>query len=330
MHNGWSNKTLEDKSEINHQNKKCTSHQTNINHNSSDNKNVDVVVTKYKRAAAFLWTVLHAQGCQLPTSECPFQGCSDTKRLVVHIQSCAACPGQNCPVAYDGCHQARKLIGHYRECRKRQRTQRKKERTSHCLLCTLLGRHKPIRIRRDRSYEKNSEGKDSNLIVTEGVSHVVNPCGSSGVPVSPLTLTRSLSATIMPPPPPRPRTASLGSIQFSHSSPMSMCALSLSDSGEEIFSEKNNSTNCRARSGSLDNRKVNAKPSNFAIDPTVEAHLTYPTMRNETIRSCESPTSNLPIQDRCRRRSLSCSNMSSGGDCDTILEESSSDDMHHR
>jgi len=32
-----------------------------ISLNSFDDKNVDVVIKKYKLAAAFLWTLLHAQ-----------------------------------------------------------------------------------------------------------------------------------------------------------------------------------------------------------------------------------------------------------------------------
>jgi len=323
MRHGCSNNTPEKKSEINHQNESGPTRESEIKHNSPDDKNVDVVVTKYKRAAAFLWTVIHAQGCLLPVPECHVQGCSDTKRLLVHIQSCTASAGHTCPISYAGCQQARKLIGHYKDCRKKQLTQRKRVRKSQCLLCTLLGRHnKTIKTRRDGIYQTSSEHTESNLKDREGLNAVVKPRGSSVVPVSPMALTRSASAQIMPPPPPRPRTASLGSIQFSHSSPMSMCSLTLSDSGEENFGENINSAICRARSGSLDNKKVEAKSTIFEIDPTVEAHLTHPTGRDENIMSCDSPTSYLSTQHRFRQRSLSCSNMSSGGCCDTVLEES--------
>lgn len=61
MRHGCSNKTPEKKSEINLQNESSPTHESEMKHNSSDDKNVDVVVTKYKRAAAFLWTVIHAQ-----------------------------------------------------------------------------------------------------------------------------------------------------------------------------------------------------------------------------------------------------------------------------
>jgi len=322
MRQGWSNKTLENESEINHRNENDPAHDIGINHNSSDDKNVDVVVTKYKRAAAFLWTVLHAQGCELPADECYVQGCSDAKRLLVHIQSCTACAGHTCPISYVGCHQARKLIGHYRECRKKQHAQRKRGSKSQCLLCTLLGRHKPIKTRRDGICQASFERAESNIIGKEGVRTVVEPRGCTVVPVSPLALTRTPSAQIMPPPPPRPRTASLGSFKLSQNSPMSMCSLTLSESVEKNFCENINSAICRARSGSLDNRSVDTKSSTFEIDPTVEAHLAHPMRRDENIISCESPATYLPTQHRFRQRSLSCTNMSSGGGCDTVLEES--------
>jgi len=340
MRHGCSNKTPEKKSEINLQNESSPTHESEMKHNSSDDKNVDVVVTKYKRAAAFLWTVIHAQGCQLPVPECHVQGCSDTKRLLVHIQSCTASAGHACPISYGGCQQARKLIGHYKDCRKTQLAQRKRVKKSQCLLCTLLGRHKPIKTRRDGIYQTSSEHTEPNPKDREGLNAVVKARGSTVVPVSPMALTRgpstrstvvpvspmvltrSPSAQFMPPPPPRPRTASLGSIPLSHSSPMSMCSLTLSDNGEEKFGENINSAICRARSGSLDNKKVEATSSNFDNDPTVEAHLTHPTGRNENIMSCDSPKSYLPAQHRFRQRSFSCSNMSSSGCCDTVLEES--------
>jgi len=295
--------------------------ESGINLNNFDDRNVDIVVAKYKRAAAFLWTVLHAQGCQLSGLKCHIQGCSDTKRLLVHILSCPAYPGHACPVLYDGCHQARKLIGHYRECRKRQHAQRNKEQKSQCLLCTLLGRHKPMRIARDKVYQLNLETKPD-------VRSNLDPSDGATLPVSSLTITRSLSE-IMPPPPPRPRTDSLGSIHFPRCTRMSLCPLNLSGNDEHKYCENNNSSICRSRSGSLDDSKVRTKSSSINIDPTIELHLAHPSIRNEEGRSYGSSECDLPIRHGRRRRSMSCSNMSSSNRCDTILEETPPDDMDH-
>lgn len=293
--------------------------ESGINLNNFDDNNVDIVVAKYKRAAAFLWTVLHAQGCRLSPLKCHIQGCSDTKRLLVHILSCTAYPGHTCPVGYDGCHQARRLIGHYRECRKIQHAQRSKEQKSQCLLCTLLGRHKPMRIARDKICQVTPETE-------RGVNSIVDPSDSAAAPVSPLTLTRSLSE-IMPPPPPRPRTGTLGCIHFPRCTRMAICPLTLSGNDEHKYCESINSSTCRTRSGSLDDSKVSAKSSSINIDPTVELNLAHPPRRDQEVRSYGTHESDLSIRHRGRRRSMSCSNMSSSDRCDTILEETQPDNM---
>jgi len=285
--------------------------ESEINLNSIGDKNVDVVITKYKLAAAFLWTLLHAQGCRLPASECPIKGCADTKRLLVHVMSCTACPGHACPMSYSGCHQARKLIGHYRECRKKQRSQRNRGRKSQCLLCTLLGRHKPVKIVQNKTPHTKDQCTECDIKGSELIDNNVALC-------------KDMES--MPPPPPRPRIASVGSIH--QVSPISLCTLSLSENSNNKQQDNLNSLTCRARSVSLDGRKINVKSSKLKMDPTDESRLVNQSGRSEEIKSCELTAVNPALLHKGRRRSMSCSNMSSSNRCETILEETQPDGNH--
>jgi len=107
---------------------------------------VETVVVKAKRAASTLWTLLHAQNCVL-ADVCSHQGCREAKLLNLHLKTCPAGEGFPCPVGHRGCDQARKLLGHYRRCRKTRARQagqlpsRRDPNQQHtCLVCSLVAR----------------------------------------------------------------------------------------------------------------------------------------------------------------------------------------------
>jgi len=217
--------------------------------------------------------------------------------------SCTACPGDACPMSCNGCHQARKLIGHYRECRKKQRSHRYKGQKSHCLLCTLVGRHKPDKILQDKICITATQPTKSIVRAKECID-------------SNATMHNDIES--MPPPPPRPRIASVGSIH--NVNRISLRTLSLSENLNNRQDGSVSSLLCRARSVSLDDRKA-AKSSKFEIDPTAESHLADPSRQSLEIQSCELTAITPKLRNQGRRRSMSCNNMLLDNRCETILEE---------
>jgi len=180
----------------------------------TEGADVGAVVLKAKRAAKSLWMIIHAQNCRSVGSCCPHRGCLDTKKLLLHVKTCAAGPGFVCPDGFNGCLQARKLLSHYRRCREiRARQARQppakrllKQQRHNCLVCSLLARHAktvldsgkpaPLRcvvpnkdVQRKDKYEtqhnlgKSQRNDEQKLSVSEVV--------------------RSVSTHSMPPPPPR-------------------------------------------------------------------------------------------------------------------------------
>jgi hypothetical protein len=145
---------------------------------SSDNKrpsqnndnNIGAIVAKSKKAAASLWTLLHAkvrflqgrrrimascakltlyfvtQNCRLGVNRCSHQGCAEAKLMYLHMKTCSAGPGVSCPTQHKGCDDARKLLAHYRRCREirarqtGQTGQPAKVQQHVCLVCTLVAR----------------------------------------------------------------------------------------------------------------------------------------------------------------------------------------------
>eukprot|EP00559_Dactyliosolen_fragilissimus_P005005 CAMPEP_0184872370 /NCGR_PEP_ID=MMETSP0580-20130426/41255_1 /TAXON_ID=1118495 /ORGANISM="Dactyliosolen fragilissimus" /LENGTH=491 /DNA_ID=CAMNT_0027375165 /DNA_START=406 /DNA_END=1881 /DNA_ORIENTATION=+ len=131
-----------DEMEIDSQNKTIDTSK----HDDDAEGNVVTVVTKAKRAAASLWMLIHAQTCNLRAESCPHKGCSETKRLLLHLKTCPATnPDSKCLTGYHGCYQARKLLHHHQRCREiraRQRQSRSNKHQPHfCLVCSLMARH---------------------------------------------------------------------------------------------------------------------------------------------------------------------------------------------
>jgi len=112
-----------------------------------DNADVCAVVGKAKKAAQFLWVLIHAQNCNIGGDRCPHKGCVEAKRVLLHLKTCPAetC-AQACPSNYNWCHQARKLLSHYQKCREIRAKQagmgrRPKNQQHACLVCSLVARH---------------------------------------------------------------------------------------------------------------------------------------------------------------------------------------------
>jgi len=231
--------------------------------------NVDAVITKYKRAASFLWTILHAQACRKREDQCPIQKCSETKRLLAHMQSCKAAGSSDrpCPTGYEGCHQARKLLDHWRQCRQvRSKQQHRvngvmtnsnvsRHRQSHCLLCTLLSRHKPV-----LSVNMNSQ---QNRII-------INNNDNNNKLFRPINLSRSLNTQSMPPPPPRPATATGSSVSWNDEN---ICIRNKSQFPTRRRSNTQTILRRRSRAVSFDERKTCISSGNSRNDPTIELQL---------------------------------------------------------
>mmetsp|Transcript_31929 Transcript_31929/g.95614 ORF Transcript_31929/g.95614 Transcript_31929/m.95614 type:complete len:477 (-) Transcript_31929:108-1538(-) len=177
----------------------------------SADADVGVVVLKAKRAAKSLWMIIHAQNCRLSGKCCPHRGCEDTKRLLLHVKSCPAGPGFNCPEGFNGCLQAKKLLSHYRRCRDiRARQARQppakrllRQQQHSCLVCSLMARHARTVLDASGKAIPSSICISSNK-ETKRAEHPIphkyrDQCSSSGDEQH----SSSPSIQAMPPPPPR-------------------------------------------------------------------------------------------------------------------------------
>lgn len=283
---------------------------------ATDGKNVSALVTKSKKAASTLFTLLHAkvgpsltlllrkllwstmldtktycplfsfraQNCKLGVHRCTHPGCAEAKLIYLHLKTCPSSTSlEPCPANRTGCADSRKLINHYRRCRDiraRQIANRTREPQHVCLVCSLVARHAKGSLDRSRSISPN--------------------CGR---------------ASIMPPPP----------TKFSFSNRLTKQAMNVSfhvNPAEDIPELKiSGGLRHRPRSESLDSRRSPPRD------------LEYPTQESNTSHSLRNNRDNLeegPIVHR-RRRSASCSVPSSSnhvaGSIDPILEEPVGDEL---
>ncbi|KAL9187110.1 hypothetical protein ACHAXT_010830 [Thalassiosira profunda] len=212
---------------------------------------VGALVAKAKKAAASLWTILHAQNCRHPPGACPHPSCPDTQLLLAHVKSCPAGPGFPCPAHHRGCHEARKLLAHYRRC-KDLRTKRVGHGRRNgmppaqsCLVCSLMARY--AKSVADRTHGKASSSSPSDVASllsrsAEGKFAFCCPAvegGASGNQGNNQGMPRRTSFQLMPPPPrrrPHPQ-ASLPNESFGFGSPPNPSALSdLSRLGRSVDS----------------------------------------------------------------------------------------------
>jgi len=91
--------------------------------------------------------VSNLQNCNFGGDRCPHKGCTEAKKVLLHIKTCPAeARGENCPSNYSGCHQARKLLSHHTKCREIRAKQagmgrRQNKEQYACLICSLVARH---------------------------------------------------------------------------------------------------------------------------------------------------------------------------------------------
>lgn len=179
---------------------------------TADSSTVSTLVTKSKKAASSLFTLLHAKNCKLGVQRCPHPGCAEAKLIFLHLKT-SNCDASNvgpCPTHHKGCTDARKLLNHYRRCREirsRQVANRCKEPQHICLVCSLVARYAKGSIDRNRSISPNI-GRTSHLIPslnlsTDEKNGVTNQLRHRSRSTSPHRGDMGESPLKMPPPPPK-------------------------------------------------------------------------------------------------------------------------------
>ncbi|CAJ1914436.1 unnamed protein product [Cylindrotheca closterium] len=106
--------------------------------------NVELVITKAKKAATYLYTLLHAKNCRLSADRCLHPGCAEAKLMYLHLKTCGAEGISCCSTEYKGCVDARKLLLHYRRCRdirSRKASGQGSSEPHFCLVCSLVARN---------------------------------------------------------------------------------------------------------------------------------------------------------------------------------------------
>ena len=203
--------------------------------------NVSEIVCKAKKAAASLWTILHARSCPLSSATlcgttkntnergmcCPHPGCGETKKVLLHIKTCpAAFDELPCPLNVQGCQSVRKLLYHYKTCREsRQQIHRVRSppsrprsqsvssdprQTNLCLVCALVARHAQKVLESSKGPSSVSipamlvNSVEESKIESSPPSHA--KCDARVLPcfvTKPHNIERTNSMILMPPPPPR-------------------------------------------------------------------------------------------------------------------------------
>lgn len=255
--------------------------------------------------------------CSAVTGRCSHSGCVESKILLLHIKTCPAAVGEcTCPTLYGGCHQARKLLSHYRKCRETRAKQRKPRskqqpqlQANLCLICTLLHRH-------DKSISDNALSITSPYSCSNQYPHIrKNKTRSKSVSfdIDFHRESKTLDSPVaMPPPPPRSGTT------FSSSVP------SVTRPFLNIQPILVNGRN-RPRAESYDERSSRLQKNQ--IDPTVE--LEFLKARKGSVAEENISEDGEGNQLHFRKRSVSCSLLSSKSNTvsqianfETIVEES--------
>jgi len=276
--------TIDEKNIINHCNKKnngcndrnnvmevdpTTCDQMNNNENKSkpergnETGDISLVVSKAKKAADSLWTLLHAQTCRRYSCT---RSCYEAKRILLHIKTCKTSVGEGnnfkCPHNFKGCSQAKTLLAHYRQCRDTRNLQQQ----TNCLICSFLSRRARNLVEGNINGQNSCRRSVTSLSPVRSSSNrlVKYDMGSNENKID----SKEGNCT-MPPPPPRFPLKSCLRTDIREGKKRSMsCA---DESGNLLTS-----TNRRNRSVSFDeslssgNRNAMTKRN----DPTVEMLLT--------------------------------------------------------
>lgn len=124
--------------------------------------------------------------------------------MLLHLKTCPAVNGSECPVHFNGCHQARKLLAHHKRCRELRAKQAGMRRGPQpqqqhvCLVCSLVARHA-----RNLLEGKSRAAWGPNTRKQAIASFTLKQTGPDSTLMVPRGLNPGLS---MPPPPPRPST----------------------------------------------------------------------------------------------------------------------------
>lgn len=147
------------------------------------------------------------QNCSLVS--CPHNGCHEAKLLHLHIKTCAAGAGFDCPSKYPGCDKARKLLAHYHRCRTSRARQagqiptRRDSSQQQCLVCSLVARQARTMLERNsviRLSNSSSTGRtNSKKPASPSAISLDVPTKVIGAPID----SPNSSEEFMPPPPPR-------------------------------------------------------------------------------------------------------------------------------
>jgi hypothetical protein len=149
-----------------------------------EQSNVGALIAKSKKVASSLFTLLHAkvrsvfsyfmvpfstiliinfvscqQNCRLGVNRCSHPGCPDAKLIHLHLKTCTAAAGSECPSGRKGCVDSRKLLAHSRRCRDiraRQTAGQLRAQQHVCLVCSLVARYAKGGCDLDRSVSPRS------------------------------------------------------------------------------------------------------------------------------------------------------------------------------
>ena len=219
-----------------------------------------------RRIPSIAFPFVSKQGCRLGPDRCPHRGCAETKRVLLHVKTCAAGLNVCCPENYRGCEQAKKLLAHYRRCKDlRARSRNLKQQPYVCLVCSLMARH--ARSLLEGNLQKSSMSKTerwrARIIDAKQPSEHRDQLGIKIKTAKKVDGENSL----MPPPPPRlPREQpKIGKGSCTISSLMNQLSTSASFESHFIASTSSNQNSSSSRGANDDDDPFLGTPPRHRI-----------------------------------------------------------------
>lgn len=162
----------------------------------------------------------HKKSCDVPPNECPHRGCLDTRKLLLHVQSCPYSNShRSCPMK--GCNETKKLLAHYHKCKVVRSMKQEEEEVdgggaaaaASCLVCSLLGRYAKTMMEREEELSSMKFENNDNVHVarTSLLTQTLEGNNNEASYYSDENnnnIERKGSGLLMPPPPPRTTTIS--------------------------------------------------------------------------------------------------------------------------
>ena len=227
------------------------------------------------------------QNCSQGANRCLHAGCAEAKLLHLHLKTCSAGSGVDCPTNYNGCNQARKLLSHFRRCRSiraRQAGQHPSKvdpQSRHiCLICSLVARQAKSVLETGVSPRR-----------TTGILH---PKTSKSTPgdrkvISSFTLSHdnmTVSPYIPKMPPPPPRETEAKTVTPGGARTEARVTFQLSDQPPEEASSKDSAD--IASLGSSDLGSSSPSPVSDTVSTSVEVSSINSRPRSDSIESSHS------------------------------------------